>query len=266
MGGAIEAQVSTPASTEGIVPPLAAAETSRFLLLDGLRGVAALAVVFDHVPPNAIGDLIPQRYLAVDFFFVLSGFVLAHAYGPRLAASWPPLSFMRVRLIRLYPLYLAGSLIGFSVAALGAIRGWGGDLSEVLVTAAFGVFFLPTLLNMNSIGVLYPLNGPAWSLFFELVANFFYALIARFLSGRMLALILSVSAVLLSIALFNHADVRGPGWQWSHFDAGLARVVFDFFVGVAIDRLWSSVGIPALPWWAAVMAFFAIIAFPVGKA
>ena len=85
--------------------PRAAAGAERFALLDGLRGIAAFAVILDHTPPNFLGELIPGRYLAVDFFFVLSGFVLAHAYGRRLEGGWSVFSFMRARVIRLYPLY-----------------------------------------------------------------------------------------------------------------------------------------------------------------
>jgi peptidoglycan/LPS O-acetylase OafA/YrhL len=260
--------MSASASRRGVVSPPTSvmAETERFLLLDGLRGIAAFAVIFDHVPSGAIGDLIPQRYLAVDFFFVLSGFVLAHAYGPRLSNGWSPLSFMRARFIRLYPLYLAGLLIGLSFTTLNALRGWGGDLSEIFSIAAFGVFFLPMPpIFASTGGQLYPLNAASWSLFFELAANFVYALIARFLNWRVLAAILLVSAVLVVVTLSNHADVRGPGWLWSHFDAGLARVVFDFFAGIAIYRLWTSARIPALPWWLAIAAFLVVIAFPVSR-
>ena len=69
----------------------------RFVLLDGLRGVAAFAVILDHVPGGWLGDLVPGRYLSVDFFFVLSGFVLAHAYGKRLEAGWSPWDFLQAR-------------------------------------------------------------------------------------------------------------------------------------------------------------------------
>src|ERR1700754_3601627 len=91
--------------------PAASAGYERFLVLDGLRGVAAFAVILDHVASTTLRSWFPGRYLAVDFFFVLSGFVLAHAYGARLgqqglakpgqAASLNPLGFLRIRLIRL---------------------------------------------------------------------------------------------------------------------------------------------------------------------
>ncbi|MEY4784719.1 MAG: hypothetical protein RIR41_2654, partial [Pseudomonadota bacterium] len=109
----------------------------RFLLLDGLRGVAAFAVILDHVPGGWLGELIPGRYLAVDFFFVLSGFVLAHAYGRGLEAGGSALDFMKARVIRLYPMYLLGLAIALSLAVLGAAGGWiGPGWGDILTVAA----------------------------------------------------------------------------------------------------------------------------------
>lgn len=235
-------------------------------MLDGLRGVAAFAVILDHVPGGWLGDLVPGRYLSVDFFFVLSGFVLAHAYGRRLEAGWSPWAFMRARVIRLYPMYLAALMIGLGLAMLGLMRGWiGPSWADVATITAFSVLFLPTPAMMVTFGggALYPFNGPAWSLFFELVANVVYALIARFLNWRVLGLILAVGAIAVAFTVWRLDGVGGPGWLWEHVDAGLARVMFDFFAGVAIYRLRGQVKLPALPWWLAVIAFVAVIAVQV---
>lgn len=240
----------------------------RFLLLDGLRGVAAVAVILDHVPGGWLGDLLPGRYLAVDFFFVLSGFVLAHAYGRKLEAGWSPLAFMTARLIRLYPMYLLALAIGLSLAVLGAVRGWiGPGWADIATVAAFSLLFLPTP-PVTGFGAglgepqLYPANAPAWSLFFELVINFVYALVARFLSWRVLGAILILGAVAVAFTLLRHEGTGGPGWLWSHIDAGLARVTFDLFAGVAIYRVWERRTLWAMPWWLAVIAFIMVIAIP----
>jgi len=234
----------------------------RFLLLDGLRGIAAFAVILDHVPGGWLGEVIPGRYLAVDFFFVLSGFVLAHAYGRELEAGGSALAFMKARVIRLYPMYLLGLAIALSLAGLGAAREWiGPGWGDILTVAVFGMLFLPApVMAGYGDGALYPANAPAWSLFFELIANLVYAVIARVLSLRVLLAILGVGAVAVTFTIARHGEVRGPGWMWAHFDAGLARVLFDFFAGVAIYRLRERVKLPALPWWAAIGAFIAVIA------
>lgn len=243
----------------------AAAGAERFLLLDGLRGLAAFAVILDHTPANALGDLVPGRYLAVDFFFVLSGFVLAHAYGKRLESGWTVVSFMRARLIRLYPLYFAGLMIGLALSVIMILRGWDATpLEQVAVMAVFGVLFLPAppLFDFSS-GHLFPFNGPAWSLFFELVANLIYGLIARVLGWRLLSAILVVGAIAVAFTLMRHQGVGGPGWLWGHFDAALARVVFDFFAGVALFRMRDRIRLPRIPAAILVLAFIAMIAAPV---
>jgi len=237
-----------------------AVKGERFLLLDGLRGIAAFAVILDHVPGGWLGDLLPGRYLAVDFFFVLSGFVLAHAYGEKLEQGWSPLAFMKARLIRLYPMYLLALGIGLSLSVLGALRGWvGPGWGDIAIIAAFGLLFLPAP-PVSGGDQLYPANAPAWSLFFELVANLAYAFLARHLSWRVLGTILGVGALAVAATLLRHADIGGPGWLWSHLDAGLARVTFAFFAGVAIHRLRAKLVFLAMPWWLAIAAFIVVIA------
>lgn len=243
----------------------AAAGAQRFLLLDGLRGLAAFAVILDHTPPNILGDLVPGRYLAVDFFFVLSGFVLANAYGKRLRGGWPVLSFMRARVIRLYPLYFAGLMIGVTLTAMGILRGWETTpIGQVGVFLLCGLLFLPAppIYDFGG-GHLYPFNGPSWSLFFELAVNVIYGLIARALTWRWLAVILVLGAIAVAFTLTRHQDVLGPGWLWSHFDAALARVVFDFFAGVALFRMRDRFRAPKLSPLLPVLAFTAVIAAPV---
>jgi peptidoglycan/LPS O-acetylase OafA/YrhL len=241
-----------------------AADSGRFLVLDGLRGLAAFAVILDHVSSTTLRAWFPGRYLAVDFFFVLSGFVLAHAYGHRLASGMSAWTFMKVRLIRLYPLYLLGLGLGLVLPVLAALRGWeeASPLPQIAMIAAFGFFFLPAPPVFGWTGQhLYPFNGPSWSLFFELVANFVYGLIARFLTWRVFAIGLPIAAMLVALTLLRQ-DAMGPGWLWPHFDAGLARVIYCFFAGVMLYRLRGAIRIPAIPAWAAVLALLAIFAVP----
>jgi peptidoglycan/LPS O-acetylase OafA/YrhL len=230
-----------------------------------MRGIAAFAVILDHVSSTALRTWLPGRYLAVDFFFVLSGFVLAHAYGERLRTGMSPWAFMKVRLIRLYPLYILGIALGLVLPVIGALRGWEDAplLSEAALIAFFALFFLPAppLYSWTG-GHLYPFDSPAWSLFFELVANSVYGFIARFLTWRAFAIGLPIAAALVAFTVLRHDDAEGPGWLWLHFDAGLARVIYCFFAGVLVYRVCATISVPAMPAWAAALALIAIFAVP----
>jgi peptidoglycan/LPS O-acetylase OafA/YrhL len=253
--------------------PAASAGYERFLVLDGLRGVAAFAVILDHVASTSLRSWFPGRYLAVDFFFVLSGFVLAHAYGARLGQqgmaqtgqrSLNPLGFLKIRLIRLYPLYLLAIGIALIPPLVILLKGWGGNpVPETVLVALVAVTFIPfpPVFGWTN-DHLYPLNGPAWSLFFELVANMVYAVVARFLSWRVFAIALPILAAISVFTVMRHTETVGPGWLWHHFDAGLARVLFGFFAGVAIYRFRLERGIPAIPAWLGVALLLAIFAVP----
>lgn len=136
-----------------------------FVTLDGLRGLAAVAVVLFHTPELFGPGLFPAAgYLAVDFFFTLSGFVLAFAYQARLDKGLPTGQFLRVRIARLYPLYLLSLLVGISGAFLqGAFRVHASG-AIMLAAACLGLFLLPVAGTPT--GYIFPYNQPAWSVFF----------------------------------------------------------------------------------------------------
>ncbi|MET0658622.1 MAG: acyltransferase [Steroidobacteraceae bacterium] len=237
-------------------------DAGRFLALDGLRGIAAFAVILDHVYSWTLSAWFPGRYLAVDFFFVLSGFVLAHAHGQKLAqGALSPSSFMRIRIIRLYPFYVLGLAFGLLLPILAVLHGWenASPLPEIATVAAFGLLFLPAPKFSWTGDLLYPFNGPSWSLFFELVANLIYGFIARYLTWLVLGVGLAVMAVLVAVTVLRH-DALGPGWVWSHFDAGLSRVIYGFFAGVAVYKLRGVVKLPALSAWMSVVVLLVIFA------
>ena len=235
-----------------------------FRTLDGLRGVAAIAVAFRHIPDNAVAALTPQSFLAVDLFFMLSGFVLAHAYAARLAAGMRFADFVAARLIRLYPLYLVASLITLALVLVPAQAGHYHPPVPSLRTVVFAMLFVPTIAPESRLG-LFPLVGPAWSLFFELAVNVVFALLAPRLSGRRLAVAVAAGAVLLgaTIAHFGTVDV---GWSQTSLWGGFGRVGFGFFAGVAAYRLWQADTMPWLwlPPWGAVAIVAAIFAIDPG--
>lgn len=260
----MESNVNTAVAASNSPASLSGAPQRR-LVLDGLRGIAAFGIILDHVSSELLRDLTPGRYLAVDFFWVLSGFVLALGYGERLSGSMSPLEFMRHRLIRLYPLYLAGLILGFVVALLPWLTGdASGAMNRTMIASIFvaGVLFMPFPPIWSATGQhMFPMNGPSWSLFFELVANLVYACIARFLSVRNLSILVAVCAVFFVIIAPQHPP--GAGWQWPHAIAGLARVMFCFFVGVLVYRVRPWIKLPDIPSWAAVAGYMAMIMMPV---
>jgi peptidoglycan/LPS O-acetylase OafA/YrhL len=241
----------------------AAAQPRRtFHTLDGLRGVAALAVAFRHIPDNAVADLTPASYLAVDLFFVLSGFVLAHAYATRLAAGMSVGDFAVVRLIRLYPLYLVASLITLALVLVPAWPGHYHPPPRSLRTVVLALLFLPTIDPGDPHIGLFPLIGPAWSLFFEFVVNIVFAVIVTRLDTRRLVVVLAAGAALL-IATVAHFGAIDVGYSQSNVWGGFGRVGFAFFAGVAAHRLWAAGALPwlRLPAAAAAVAVLAMFHF-----
>ncbi len=214
-------------------------QPDNFVLLDGFRGVGALLVVVGHSMP-LWGPFWPQSgALVVDAFFLLSGFVIAYSCEPRLAGGQTPGAFMVQRIVRLYPLYLAGTLLGFAVFAFAAIND-GDSAQGWLLTLRL----IPQLLLMpapEAFGAtsLYPLNGPAWTLFFELTVYTVYALAFRWLTTPRLIMLVALCALALAatILAFGKIDV---GSNWETWWGGFARAGFGFFAGVLTFRLAGS--------------------------
>jgi peptidoglycan/LPS O-acetylase OafA/YrhL len=211
-----------------------APERRMFYTIDGLRGIAALLVVCRHIVPLHGNQLnFPSSYLAVELFFLFSGFVIAHAYDKRFDAGMSFWDFFKARLIRLYPLYFLGFAIAVLTvpgARLAGIKTWPLD-PRVIVP---NLFMLPTYIVFAG-GVLFPFNNPSWTLFFELLANFAYCLLYKVLSHGRLALLVIVTAALLAFADFHFGSLD-IGYNRIHFIGGFARVAFSFFAGVAVYR------------------------------
>ena len=239
----------------------------RFVVLDGMRGLAALTVIVDHVDSPLLRSLLPGRYLAVDFFFVLSGFVLSHVYAARLSGGMSPLAFMRARLIRLYPLYLVGTLSGVALTTALVVRGWiDVPWQSIVAATGLGLVILPTPIEWSpSPYNIFPFDGPAWTLFFELLVNIAFALVFLRLSQRVLIAILALGACGLAAVAYHFGALEG-GFNWDNFIAGFPRVTFGFFAGVLVHRLYLKRPAPALPAWAAFSVLMVIFMLPAGPA
>ena len=199
-----------------------------------MRGAAAICVVLFH-GHSLFGIASPDSaYLAVDFFFVLSGFILAHAYTEKLRDGLGAAAFLRARIVRLYPLYIAGSLTAVILATASYTFRHDGSLwtfEQPLVSFPFALFMLPSPAS----DILFPLDPPAWSLLLELVVNAAFAV--RWLR-TMPALIVVVG--LAGVALMVAAETCGGldvGWKKGDAAWGLARVLFSFPFGVILYRV-----------------------------
>ena len=198
-----------------------------------MRGVAAIAVVIFHA--RGFFGYRMSGALAVDFFFVLSGFVVAFAYDDRLAHGMSFRQFLQKRAIRLYPLYFIGQLLGVFTAALAI---WAGRPSlaawEVAASFALGMLWLPSPFG-GATGKFFPLNGPSWSLFWEVIVNLAYGLFHK----RLNSLLLLGLAAIGGIALVYYAwttRTLGAGAQWSDVPLGALRTLYSFTVGVLLCR------------------------------
>lgn len=235
---------------------------THYLTLDALRGIAALLVVLYHrrwwMPEDGVLSL-ENSFLAVDFFFMLSGFVVAAAYERRILDGLSVGGFMKIRLIRLYPAMLVGTCLGLALF-------WHtleGPVSAGLFTSVMAVLALPSFLQAE----LFIVNGPVWSLFFEMVVNLLFAvflvLARRWRPERVDACLLALCGVLLGLlVLSGGASGLGKlGVLRDSFWGGFARAGFPFVLGVVLFRLWRAGRLPAVivPWWLLWPAFAAVL-------
>ncbi|WP_162536803.1 acyltransferase [Granulicella sp. WH15] len=219
----------------------ASPDTSHvFLTLDALRGVAAIAVMTFHYSGEFGHQFFPHGYLAVDFFFMLSGFVLTFAYQTKLDRGWTTRSFLVTRLVRLYPLYFIGLVLGIFLNTMH-------DHSSHLHPGArtISILILDGLLLLPAVGVptrdhiIFPYNQPAWSLFFEVAANIFHALFLRRRSWKFLLGTLGVVAMafIYSIRKFGTIDF---GVSQPHAFYTFSRVLFSYLIGMLLLMVWKS--------------------------
>jgi hypothetical protein len=243
--------------------PYAYGTKPRFEILDGLRGVAALLVVIFHLTESSpftagpVDQAVNHGYLAVDFFFMLSGFVIGYAYDDRWGRGLTQWEFYKRRLIRLQPMVIFGAVFGAMWYFLGEYEGFQMIAStpwwKVLLIMFLAIIMYPTPPSMDIRGwnETSALNGPQWSLMWEYVANILYASVVRRFSRLGLSVFVALAAV-LSVLLCCNIDVFGllegrdaiaytviGGWstEWDQVYIAVTRLLFPFFGGLLIYRL-----------------------------
>lgn len=256
----------------------------HYELLDGLRGVAAILVLIYHIfegfafaeSTNGEGSglitTLNHGHIAVDFFFILSGFVISYAYDDR----WGKMSlggFFKRRLIRLHPMLIMGAVVGMISFLLTGCQQWSGDvtpISWVMIALLLTIFMVPALpglpYEVRGNGEMFPLNGPMWSLFFEYIGNILYALVIRRLSTKLLAVLTAILGVLhawIFVGDLSGYDSVGIGWTIDtiNFWGGLVRMLFPFTMGMLLARTFKPCEVKGAFWICSAM-LIAVFAVP----
>lgn len=250
----------------------------RYELLDALRGVAALIVIWYHVfegfATSPVDQWFNHGYLAVDFFFILSGFVIGYAYDDRWRDGHMTIGkFFKRRLIRLHPMVIVGAVLGAVSFCLQGSKQWDGTavpLLMVVLALCLNIFMLPVYPGagpeVRGNGEMFPLNGPNWSLFFEYVGNILYAIFVRRLSTRWLAILTGLCGVLvvavttLNLSGFYH---MGVGWTVADYGfwGGFVRLMFSFSAGMLMSRVIKPKAIKHA-FWICTLILLAFLAVP----
>ena len=212
----------------------------HFEILDGLRGLAAVVVVVFHfmeiVIPDFSHNFISHGYLAVDFFFCLSGFVITYAYDSRIVGMGLK-TFIKQRLIRLQPLVVVGSVLGLITflfdpySNLYPIYGF----KETALIFITSTFLIPYPVVSERYFNLFNLNAPSWSLFWEYVANIVYATILFKATKKVLVPLVLLAVAGLFYLSWSSGSLLG-GWSGGTFFDGFARIAFSFLMGMLIFR------------------------------
>lgn len=239
-----------------------AADKQRFPVLDGIRGVAAISVMLDHFMSEQIHlfghTLYPfaQSAVAVDLFFMLSGFVLAHSYGDRVRQGMPLKALLARRVVRLYPTFLAGTGLGLiALLLLVGTRATSFSLGQSLESAAFNLLFLPffstcSLEDMKihhlATGPLFPADTPTWTLFFEMIGTALFIGLARLRIRALSAFTAATFALFLAygvhIGLAPSREAFNPsvGWSEANFLGGFLRIAFGLGAGTLLHHVHSN--------------------------
>jgi peptidoglycan/LPS O-acetylase OafA/YrhL len=208
---------------------------NHFLALDSLRGICATLVVIYHFESDAFIRQIPfiqHGFLFVDFFFVLSGFVIAANYRDRIASGYPISKFIFLRLGRLYPLYVS---MLFAYLVLATLK-YAFEVKSGQSKTFFETLFMLQIWVPYEAGVSDSWNAPGWSISGEFWTHILFAAICRITRGRYVPAFAATSAIAIPIILFStdrYLKVeQGAG--------GFARCALSFSFGVLSYQVWAT--------------------------
>ncbi|WP_338868531.1 acyltransferase [Spirosoma sp. SC4-14] len=244
----------------------------HYPILDGLRGVAAITVVcfhlFEAFATSHIDQRINHGYLAVDFFFILSGFVVGYAYDDR----WKTMTageFIKRRFIRLHPMVVIGALIGAGLFYFQGCAAW--DVSKVpppmlLIATVINACLIPATpgFEIRGVGEMFPLNGPSWSLFFEYIGNILYAFFIRKLPTRALsAFVFLAGCGLATFAIWGPLGDICVGFALTdeNIVGGSLRLLFSFSAGLLLSRIFKPAPVKGA-FWIGSLAIVCVSAIP----
>lgn len=227
-------------------------QTNRLYGLDALRGIAAAVVVIGHLRHITQAPWPTTNYaLSVDFFFMLSGYVMARTYEERLASrGLGAFRFLWARFRRLWPTMAVGTLLGFAV--------WfyrDSDLAAALPALVAGLLFLPWSLRTPW---LYPFNGPSWSILNELLANLIHGLVLARCSSRVLFVLLIASGTVFSGWVLATGVWPAGGWP-DQFVPALVRTIACYILGILLYRRFRDRDVLRTGLWPLLLAFPAAV-------
>ncbi|HEX5182705.1 MAG TPA: acyltransferase [Allosphingosinicella sp.] len=241
--------------------------------MTSIRGIAAWWVVLFHLRlllapwlPASVVDALAHGNLAVDLFFILSGFVIALNYGERLAGDWRAAGdFLFRRFARIYPLHLL-ILCGFGAYAGAAIL-----FGSATLEGQHPGYFIASLFLVQNWGFFDELrwNVPAWSISTEMFAYLLFPILIRLVPPiRRLPWLLAFLVVTLGLAVPAFFALTGNNFPDAVPQTGLFRCVVQFAMGMLLHALWRCLRgrAPAFPLLGAAVLLglaYALLGLPV---
>lgn len=225
-----------------------AAPAHRYVVLDGLRGVAALGVMLHHFTQHTSHPIFAGAGLAVDLFFCLSGFVIAYSYWDKLRQRMSPREFVLRRIVRLYPMFVIGVLIGaFSLYYKISANQTDLPMGQFLPATVLNAFYLPYLAGNFHLSIgsdeipapIFPTNDPSWSLFFELAVNVLFCVIAARARWQHIFILTALGAAGLAVWALIGGNAS-PGWGYRNALGGVPRVLYGFFSGLLVYLIYQQ--------------------------